>query len=181
MALKATIFKAKLNIVDVDRNYYQDHELTIAQHPSENNARMMVRLLAFMMRASETLCFSKALSSDDDEAELWDKSLSGEINLWVAFGQSDEKWLRKACGRAKQVLLITYGGKSVPIWWQQNQQALARYTNLTIINIPEPSVQELAELAQRNMNIQCNITDGEIWLSTDSASVTINPEILKAE
>ena len=81
MALKATIFKAKLNIVDVDRNYYQDHELTIAQHPSENNARMMVRLLAFMMRASETLCFSKALSSDDDEAELWDKSLSGEICL----------------------------------------------------------------------------------------------------
>ncbi|WP_111980096.1 YaeQ family protein [Algibacillus agarilyticus] len=179
MALKATIFKLKLNIVDLDRNYYQDHELTLAQHPAETDARMMVRVLAFILNASETLSFSKGLSSEDDEAELWDKSLSDEINLWVAFGQSDEKWLRKAAGRAKQVQLFAYGGRSVPVWWQQNEHAFARYKNLKVINILEDNVNELALLAQRNMHIQCNISEGEIWLSTDNASVTIKPEILK--
>ena len=103
MALKATVFKVQLQIADMDRHYYQDHSLTIAQHPSENNERMMVRLLAFALNASPTLAFTKGLSAEDDEPELWDTSLDGEIQLWVEFGQSDEKWLRKAAGRARQV------------------------------------------------------------------------------
>ena len=106
MALKATVFKVQLQIADMDRHYYHDHSLTIAQHPSENDERMMVRLLAYAMYASDTLAFTKGLSADDDEPELWDVQLNGDINLWVEFGQSDEKWLRKAAGRAKQVVLF---------------------------------------------------------------------------
>lgn len=126
MALKATVFKVNLQIADMDRGYYQDHQLTLAQHPSETDGRMMVRLLAFILNASETLSFTKGLCVDD-EPELWDKSLSGEVDLWIEFGQADEKWLRKASGRAKAVQLFTYGGRSVPIWWKQNQAALERY------------------------------------------------------
>lgn len=179
MAQKATVFKVQLQIADMDRHYYHDHGLTIAQHPSETDERMMVRLLAFAMNASESLAFSKGLCVDD-EPELWDKSLSDEINLWVEFGQADEKWLRKASGRAKEVLLVTYGGRSVPIWWQQNQQALARYNNLRVINIPEESVKQMAGLVSRTMNIQCSISDGQIWLSNDEQSVLIEPEELKS-
>ena len=179
MALKATVFKVQLQIADMDRHYYQDHALTIAQHPSETNERMMVRLLAFAMNASESLTFSKGLCVDE-EPELWDKSLSDEINLWVEFGQADEKWLRKASGRAKEVLLVTYGGRSVPIWWQQNHKALARYKNLRVINIPEESVKQMADLVGRNMSLQCSISDGQIWLSNDELSVLIEPEELKS-
>lgn len=179
MAQKATVFKVQLQIADMDRHYYHDHGFTIAQHPSETDERMMVRLLAFAMNASESLAFSKGLCVDD-EPELWDKSLSDEINLWVEFGQADEKWLRKASGRAKEVLLVTYGGRSVPIWWQQNQQALARYNNLRVINIPEESVKQMAGLVSRTMNIQCSISDGQIWLSNDEQSVLIEPEELKS-
>jgi uncharacterized protein YaeQ len=35
MAIKATVFKATLQIADLDRYYYADHTLTIAQHPSD--------------------------------------------------------------------------------------------------------------------------------------------------
>lgn len=136
MALKATVFKVNLQIADMDRGYYQDHQLTLAQHPSETDGRMMVRLLAFILNASETLSFTKGLCVDD-EPELWDKSLSGEVDLWIEFGQADEKWLRKASGRAKAVQLFTYGGRSVPIWWKQNQAALERYKNLKVWNIAE--------------------------------------------
>ena len=178
MALKATVFKVAIQIADMDRGYYQDHQLTLAQHPSETDERMMVRLLAFAMNASDSLTFSKGLCVDD-EPELWDKSLADEINLWVEFGQSDEKWLRKACGRAKQVQLITYGGRSVPIWWKQNEAALERYDNLTIWNIPEESVKAMGQLVGRNMALQFNICEGQIWISDNDNSILVEPELLK--
>lgn len=178
MALKATVFKITLQIADMDRHYYQDHQLTLAQHPSETDGRMMVRLLAFILNASDTLSFSKGLCVDD-EPELWDKSLSDEINVWVEFGQADEKWLRKASGRAKQVQLFTYGGRSVPIWWKQNQQALERYQNLQVINIAEESVAEMAKLVGRNMALQVSISEGQVWLSDADTSVMIELQILK--
>ncbi len=179
MALKATVFKVQLQIADMERHYYQSHSLTLAQHPSENNERMMVRLLAFALNASESLSFTKGLSAEDDEPELWDKSLSGDINLWVEFGQSDEKWLRKAAGRAKQVQLFCYGGRSVPVWWKQNEQALQRYQNLSVLEISEASVAEMAKLVNRTMQLQCNISDGQVWLSDAEHSVLIEPLWLK--
>ncbi|MFB2814605.1 YaeQ family protein [Shewanella xiamenensis] len=178
MALKATVFKVNLQIADMDRGYYQDHQLTLAQHPSETDGRMMVRLLAFILNASETLSFTKGLCVDD-EPELWDKSLSGEVNLWIEFGQADEKWLRKASGRAKSVQLFTYGGRSVPIWWKQNQAALERYKNLKVWNIAEESVTAMEALVSRTMSLQASISEGQVWLSGNEHSVLIEPEMLK--
>ncbi len=179
MALKSTVYKVQLQIADMDRNYYQDHSLTLAQHPSETDARMMLRLLAFALNASESLEFSKGLCVDD-EPELWQKSLSDEIELWIDFGQSDEKWVRKACGRSKLVQLFAYGGRSVPIWWKQNEQAFSRYNNLQVWNIPEESVKAMGELVSRTMVIQFNISEGEVWMSNELGSVQIIPEILKS-
>ncbi|MFB2654936.1 YaeQ family protein [Shewanella seohaensis] len=178
MALKATVFKVNLQIADMDRGYYQDHQLTLAQHPSETDGRMMVRLLAFILNASETLSFTKGLCVDD-EPELWDKSLSGEVDLWIEFGQADEKWLRKASGRAKAVQLFTYGGRSVPIWWKQNQVALERYKNLKVWNIAEESVTAMEALVSRTMSLQASISEGQVWLSDNEHSVLIEPEMLK--
>lgn len=178
MALKATVFKVNLQIADMDRGYYQDHQLTLAQHPSETDGRMMVRLLAFILNASETLSFTKGLCVDD-EPELWDKSLSGEVDLWIEFGQADEKWLRKASGRAKAVQLFAYGGRSVPVWWKQNQAALERYKNLKVWNIAEESVTAMEVLVNRTMSLRASISEGQIWLSDNDHSVLIEPEILK--
>ena len=178
MALKATVFKVNIQIADMDRGYYQDHQLTLAQHPSETDGRMMVRLLAFILNASETLSFTKGLCVDD-EPELWDKSLSGEVDLWIEFGQADEKWLRKASGRAKAVQLFTYGGRSVPIWWKQNQAALERYKNLKVWNIAEESVTAMEALVSRTMSLQASISEGQVWLSDNEHSVLIEPEMLK--
>lgn len=179
MALKATVFKVQLQIADMDRHYYQDHSLTLAQHPSENDERMMVKLLAFALNASDTLIFTKGLSADDDEPELWDKALTGDINLWIEFGQSDEKWLRKAAGRARQVQLFCYGGRSVPVWWNNIQSALQRYKNLSVFDIDELSVKAMAQMVSRTMTLQYNISEGQIWLSNAEQSVLIEPVKLK--
>src|SRR5258708_39391271 len=109
MALKATIFKAELHIADMERGYYQDHSLTVARHPSETDERMMVRLLAFALNADATLAFGAGLSTDD-EPDLWRKDLTGSIETWIDVGLPDEKRIRKACGRAAEVLVYSYVG-----------------------------------------------------------------------
>lgn len=178
MAIKATIHKAELQISDIDRNYYQAHQLTIARHPSENEERMMVRLLAFIRHADEQLKFTKGISSDD-EPDIWLKSLSDEIELWIELGQPDEKRIRQACGKSKQVYIYTYSGHSAEIWWEQNRNKLMLIDNLHIYNLPIEQRNELTQLALKNMAIQATIQDGEIWLSDGEQSATINLQCWK--
>lgn len=177
MALKATIFKATLNIADMDRHYYGDHQLTLARHPSENDERLMVRLLAFALNASDALAFTKGISTDD-EPDLWQKSLSDEIEVWIELGLPDESRLRKACGKAQQVILYTYGGRAVPLWWEKVQGKISRFDNLTIVDLPPEATAALGELADRNMSLQVTIQDGEVGIGNESDRVTITPETL---
>ncbi len=178
MALSSTIFKADLQITDMDRNYYQPHNLTIAQHPSETDQRMMVRVLAFALNAHEDLQFTKGLSSED-EPDLWKKALTDEIDLWIDLGQPDEKRIRKACGRAKQVMIYTYSSHSAEIWWQQIKKKVNRFDNLSIINFAETQVAELEKLVQRSMRLQCTIQDAEVWLADEQNNLEITPTIWK--
>ncbi len=175
MALKATIFKAELQIADMERHYYQTHSLTIAQHPSETDERMMVRVLAFALYADEQLAFTKGISTDD-EPDLWRKSLSDEIELWLELGQPDEKRLRKAAGRAKQVVIMTYNSRSAAVWRKQMHEALGKLDNVTVRSLSNETVEALGKLAQKNMNLQCTIQDGEIGFSDDSQHVSIQFE-----
>jgi uncharacterized protein YaeQ len=177
VALKSTIFKAELNITDLDRNYYGAHTLTIARHPSETDERMMVRVLAFILQASDSLIFGKGLSADD-EPDLWQKDLTGAIQLWIDVGLPDEKRVRRACGRSDRVTVVTYGGRVADMWWQQNQSALQQQTKLTVINLAPESTQALAATALRNMQIQCTRQDGDLWLTLDNSSLHIVPKML---
>ncbi|EAU54420.1 YaeQ family protein [Mariprofundus ferrooxydans] len=178
MAIKSTIFKAELQITDMDRNYYQDHQLTMARHPSENDERMMVRLLAFALNASESLQFTRGLSSED-EPEIWQKSMSDEIELWIDLGQPDEKRIRKACGRAREVVIYTYQQRSSEVWWEQQRNKLERFDNLGVVNIPDESVALLGQMAQRAMRLQCTIQDGQLWFSNGEQAIEVMPDIWK--
>ena len=179
MALKATIFKATLNIADTDRNYYAEHALTIARHPSETDERMQVRLLAFALHAHERLQFTRGLSSDD-EPDLWQKDLTDAIELWIDVGLPDERRVRKACNRAAQVCIYAYGGRSADLWWQQNGAALQRFDNLRVWTLPKEQTEALTALTERTMNLQVTIQDGELWISSDNANVQVTPLPLQA-
>ena len=178
MAIKATIFKTNLQIADMERHYYQDHALILARHPSETDERLMVRLLAFALHAHEYLEFGQGMTADD-EADLWLKDLTGAIELWIDVGIPDEKLIRKACGRARQVVVYCYGGRVADMWFAQNSAQFERQKNLSIINLPVASTQALAKLAQRTMNLQCTIQDGQVWLSDGAASVQVDRVVLK--
>lgn len=176
MAPKATVYKAELQVSDMDRNYYGSHQLTLAQHPSETDQRLMARLLAFALFADERLEFGRGLSTDEDP-DLWRRSYTGEIEQWIDLGQPDESDLRKACGRARDVVLVTYSGNGAEIWWNKNGAALARLRNLRVYDFDAPSIDAATRLLQRNMRLTAMIQDGELQLLSDDDAVAIKPRI----
>ncbi len=178
MASNATIFKAAVQIADIGRNYYQDHALTLARHPSETDERMMVRLLAFVLHAHEALSFGRGLSAED-EPDLWQKDLTGTIELWIEVGQRDEKSIRQACGRAKQVVVYMYGGRVADHWWEQNRTQLMRLNNLTVMNLPLEGSRALAALAQRTMQLQCTLQEGQIFIGDGKNAAQMELTTLK--
>lgn len=171
LALKSTVFKADLQISNMDRHYYQSHALTLAQHPSETEERVMVRLLVFGLHADAALEFGKGLSSE--EPDLWRKDLTGQIELWIEIGQPDEQAIRRACGRAREVFVYTYSGNSAQIWWDKIGTSLERCKNLTVIDLSSASSKALAALAQRGMQLQCLIQDDQVQIISDAAMVPV--------
>jgi uncharacterized protein YaeQ len=177
MAIKATVFKAELSVSDMDRHHYETHTLTIARHPSETDERMMLRLLAFALNASERLEFTKGISTDD-EPDLWEKDLTGAITTWIELGQPDEKRLRKAAGRAERVVVYSYGGQGARHWWAESEAAFRRMGALTVFNVPRETAQALGGLAARGMALSCTVQDGQIWFGDGNETLTFELERL---
>ena len=175
MAINATIYKIELQISDMDRHYYATHALTLARHPSETDERMMVRVLAFALYADERLEFGKGLSVDD-EPDLWRKERNGDIAHWIDLGHPDPARIRKACGRASQVIVINYGGRGADIWWDKSASDLKRSRNLSVIDIAVGAVDALAALAERGLRLQCLIQDGHVQIISGETVIGIDPQ-----
>jgi uncharacterized protein YaeQ len=173
MALGATISRALVNVANMDTNYYNEHNFTLAQHPSETDLRLMVRIVAFILNADDELAFCKGISQED-EPDLWQKNYGGEIELWIDLGQPDEKRIKKACGRSDRVIIYTYQEGMAKAWFKQNENTLKRFKNLEVIHL---NVQgELENFAKKGMNFQANISDGELHLIDGDTTVVVTKE-----
>ncbi len=180
MATKSTIFKAHLQIADIDHGYYADHGLTLARHPSETDERMMVRLAALALNAYQlqatlngdgTLAFGAGLSNPDDP-DVYLRDFTGRTRLWIEVGQPEEKPIIRACGKADQVLVYSFS-HAADIWWRGIASKLARSKNLSVLRIPTDAAQALASLAERSMQLQATVQEGGLTLSSSQGSVAL--------
>ena len=181
MAIKATVYKASLQIADMDRGLYADHTLTLARQPSETDERLMVRVLAYALNVPAddhdgALQVARG-ATDADEPDLWQLSLAGEVRHWIELGQPDERRLIKACGRARRVTLYTYS-HAASIWWAGVAPKLARLSNLAVWQLPAEQSQALARLAARSMTLQVTVQEGQVWVGDADTSVEIQPHAL---
>lgn len=174
MAQRATVYRADLTVSDLDRGVYSQHALTLARHPSETEERLMVRLLAFALHADEALEFGRGLSTED-EADLWQRDATGAIELWIDVGLPAEKDLRKACGRARQVVVLAYGARRVEQWWSDNAPGLSRLANLKVFTLAAAETEALQALAARSMSLTCTVQDGHVWLAAERTTVEVTP------
>jgi uncharacterized protein YaeQ len=182
MALKSTVFRAHLQVADIDHNYYADHMLMLARHPSETDERMMVRLAALALHAHTlqsvcggdgTLAFGAGLS-DPDEPDAWLRDFTGQTRLWIEVGQPEDKPLAKACAKADEVVLYCFN-HAADVWWRGIENKLTRLRNLSVFRLPSDAAQGLQALAQRSMQLQATVQDGSLMLGDDRQAVEVTP------
>ena len=175
MALRATVYKVDLTVSDIDRGVYAQHALTLALHPSETEQRLMVRLLAFILHADPALAFGRGLSADD-EPDLWSYAATGEIELWIDVGLPDLRAVRKACGRARRVVVLAFGERRTAVWWRDNAAEFARCRNLDVWSLTDAEADALTTLAARAMTLTATVQDGRVWLASDRTTVELAPQ-----
>lgn len=173
MALGATIYKATLEISDLDRGWYGTQHLTIACHPSETESRMMVRVLAFALYASDKLEFGRGISADDD-ADLWETNGAGDIGRWIDVGTPDNKSLRRAAGKSDDVVVLAYDDAKVEPWWASNKGDFGKINKLTILRITDEEREALAGMCNRNMHLAATIQDGTVWMADDAQNLELH-------
>lgn len=178
MAIKATIYKAQIQVSDLDRNLYGDHSVTLARHPSETDERMMIRLLAFGLHAplgdeEPPLEFAKDIW-DPDEPSLWQKDPTGHIRHWIEVGHPDERRLLRTSSRVDQIDVYAFAS-TTPVWWKGLETRITRLRNLRVSQILPPQSQALAALAQRTMRLQLTVQDGAIWVDDGAQSIEVTP------
>jgi uncharacterized protein YaeQ len=179
MALRSTVYRAELSVSDLDREVYGNHSLTLARHPSETEQRLMVRLLAFALHASDGLAFGRGLSTEG-EADLWQLDPTGAIELWIDVGLPDVKDVRKASGRAARVVVLAYGERRLASWWDAFVAGIERLNNVSVLKLSDTDTSALESLASRSMQLTCTIQDGHVWLASDSSTVEIVPTVLRS-
>lgn len=181
MALKSTIHKVRLSLANLNIHHYSDYSLTIAKHPSENDLRMMIRLLAFSLSAQEELQFTKGLSADS-EPDLWKINHDGSIEHWIELGLPDERHIRQICSKANNITIYTYHGNQALQWFDSIASKVQRFDHLKIVHFSATngqSLEDLAALAEKGMNLSISIEDNEIWISNETARICIEFKIVK--
>jgi uncharacterized protein YaeQ len=183
MALKATIYKAQIQIADMDRGVYGEHFLTLARHPSETDERMMIRVLAYALNAPASaehgaLEMAKSLW-DADEPDLWQKDLTGQVVHWIDVGQPDERRILRSSPRAGRVTVLSFAS-STPVWWANIATKITRARNLAVWQVEAAQSQALAALTQRSMQLQVSVQDGTVYVSEGERSIEITPLALNA-
>lgn len=176
MGTKSTVYKTELMVSDMDRSYYATHQLVLAQHPSEPDRRLMARLIVFALFADERLEFGRGLSTEEDP-DLWRRDLTGAIEQWIELGQPEDSNIRKACGKAKQVVIVNYSGNSAEVWWTKNEAALARSKNLTVLDLDSGVLDDSTRLLQRSMKLSATIQEGELQLSNETDTIVMMPRL----
>ena len=176
MAFKPTIFKFKIALADTDRNYYDTLNLTIAQHPSETVERMMARVMAFCLNAQEYLVFTKGLSAVE-EPDIWARTLDDRLVLWIDVGEPSADRIKKATRLSPTVRVYSFNSKS-DTWWAQSQ---AKFNELaaSFFQFQWGSIQSLAALVKRTMDLSVTITGDTAYVAAESGECEVSWVVLQ--
>lgn len=177
MALKPTIYKFRIALSDLNRNYYDTLNLTIAQHPSETLERMMVRVMAFCINAGEHLAFTKGLSTAE-EPDIWARTLDDQIALWVDVGEPAVDRIKKATRLATTVKVYSFNSKS-DVWWDHAQTKFSEL-KASVFQFEWEKIQSLAALVQRTMDCSVTITGDSAYVATESGECELSWATLQA-
>lgn len=169
MALPSTIYRACIQLSDVDRDIYESLQTTIARHPSETEERLVVRLLAYALFFEPDLTFTKGVGAGD-EPDLWVIGPDGRVVTWIEVGLPDPDRLIKASRHSGRVILLACSPSRLR-WVEQHLATLAVFPNITVLCLDQLFLNKLAASLQRSIAWSLTITEGSLYLGVDGETL----------
>lgn len=169
MAQPSTIYRAGIQLSDIDRGLYESLQITLARHPSETEERLLARMLAYALCYEPELTFTKGVGAGD-EPDLWLKGADGRVKLWIEVGLPDAERLVKASRHSEQVILCAYGSSRV-VWEKQHLPKMAGISNLTVVSLDQAFLAQLSKGLQRSIAWELTVTEGTLYLTTNGEAL----------
>lgn len=171
MAQTSTQHVFDIALSDVDRGVYEQLHLKVARHPSESEAYLVSRILAYALEFQEGLAFSSGLSVADEPA-LWVRDLTEQLQAWVEVGTPDGPRLHKASKACKRVVVYCHKDLGVYMRGLAGQKVHAP-ERVSIVPLDRRFVESVAAKVERRTTMSVSVNEGELYVDIGGESYTM--------
>lgn len=177
MAIASTLYRFQIEVADIDRSVYESLDLRVPCHPSEDEERLVVRVLARAMQHDQGLEFGRGLSSAEDAA-LWIRSGTGAVQLWIDIGLPSAERLHRASKHAAQVCVYT-NKLDMPLRKEWSSRKIHKAESIEVVRLPSDLVSNLAAHIERSNTWYLTIQDGELSVSYGGGEHSVAGNIVR--
>lgn len=142
------LFRFAINLADVDRGVYQDLDLRVHMHPSEDMPHLLTRVLALALEHKEDLVFSRGLSEADEPA-IWSKSPDGRVIDWIEVGAPAADRLHRASKASQRVVVWCHRRPDI-LQQRCQKEKVHRGEQIAVIKVPGDLLRALEAKLDRN-------------------------------
>jgi uncharacterized protein YaeQ len=174
MAAGAVMYNFAIQLADVDRGVYEDITLRAARHPSETDAFMMTRVLAYCLEYVEGISFSEGISSTATEPAVLVRDLTGRLTTWIEVGAPDAERLHFGSRLADRTTVYTHRNpeKVIAAWSGKRVHQLER---ITVQSFDQGFLDAAVAVLERRNTLTVSVVEGQLYLEFNG--VTLSSDI----
>lgn len=170
------IYNFAVQLADNDRGVYEDLTLRVARHPSETDAYMVTRVLAYCLEYTEGITFSEGISSTDEPAVLV-RDLTGKLTTWIEVGSPDADRLHYASKLADRTTIYTHRDpdKVIGAWAGKRIHELDQ---ITLHSFDPGFVDAVVAVLDRRTTMTVSVVEGQLYLDVNGRAFSSPVHIL---
>ncbi|MGO2684075.1 YaeQ family protein [Microbacterium sp.] len=170
MAIGSTIYTFAVQLADTDRGVYDDFTLRAARHPSETDAYMVTRLLAYCLEYTEGIAFGEGISSTEVPAVIV-RDLTGAITAWIEVGAPDAERLHHGSRLADRVAVYTHRDPAkVTAPWAGKR--IHNVEAIEVFSFDPGFIDDAVRLLERRSTVTLTVTEGQLYLDLNGTTLT---------
>ncbi|MFS0853124.1 YaeQ family protein [Microbacterium sp. 179-I 3D4 NHS] len=170
MATGSTIHTFDVQLADTDRGVYDDFSLRVARHPSETDAFMLTRILAYDLEYTEGIAFSDGISQTQEPAVVV-RDLTGAITVWIEVGAPDAERLHYGSRLAERTVVYTHRDPAkVMLPWEGKR--IHRSEDLRVFSFDPGFIEQLVPHLERRNTLTVTVTEQMLYLDLNGITVT---------
>lgn len=170
MAAGAVMVTFSGSLADVDRGVYEELSLRAARHPSETEAYLMTRVLAYCLEHEEGIVFSEGLSSTDEPAVVV-RDLTGRLTAWIEVGAPDAERLHFGSKLADRTVVYTHRdpAKVLAAW---SGKRIHESDRIRLCSFDPGFIDAAVAVLERRNEITVSVTERQLYLELNGATLT---------